>query len=89
MKLRLWGTFYWGSVRVRPLTKGVPAGKIEFCWGLLNTIYGGNTKEFRGNMPKMACKEYGANAAGGILPSRGREEAACAWRSVELAQAFA
>ncbi len=29
------------------------------CWGVPRTIHADNAKEFRGNMMKMACKEYG------------------------------
>jgi len=29
------------------------------CWGLPRTIHADNAKEFRGNMLKKACKEYG------------------------------
>ena len=31
------------------------------CWGIPRTIHADNAKEFRGNMLKKACKEYGIN----------------------------
>lgn len=31
------------------------------CWGFMNTIHVDNAKEFRGNMLKMACKNYNIN----------------------------
>ncbi|WP_306607085.1 Mu transposase C-terminal domain-containing protein [Azonexus sp.] len=31
------------------------------CWGLPRTIHADNAKEFRGNMLKIACQEYGVN----------------------------
>lgn len=31
------------------------------CWGIPRTIHADNAKEFRGNMLKLACKEYGAD----------------------------
>lgn len=31
------------------------------CWGVPRTIHADNAKEFRGNMLKNACKEYGIN----------------------------
>lgn len=31
------------------------------CWGIMQTIHVDNAKEFRGNMLKRACREYGIN----------------------------
>lgn len=31
------------------------------CWGLMNTIHADNAKEFRGNMLRRACENYGIN----------------------------